>query len=463
MQLALMQASSAILLCSLMVHCCIADTNSAPKSLSSAAANGQPRAQRSDELVVKLDCQPALAGQPVAYRIEFRQTSDCTNAATITMTGTRQDRFDSLGAAPVSAATWWLFRLGELPQQAGTEPSLPLLTVKMMPNCSGLTVKPLKSTAGIGDYAVLADASGCSIVRVLTLLPKLLSNTRGRCLLYGIQGANSVGDVESGDAADMCILIQEHGYSNRRSLFGELRADNRTCSAAASASVGNGDSFINRVSVVFVSVSFVLLVAISVSWIVFYYVQRFRYRHAKKRLSQRLCNAAKTALSKIPVRILQLGDDAELQWIGDHCAVCIEPYGCGDPVRILPCKHKYHTHCIDQWLLDQRSCPLCKTDILKACGLWVSGGSRISLDDVTITPAASQQPPSIGIASTGASAGATAAAANRNNNNNNSNNNYHRHSGGCVLHHHPPDSENLAVESDPPENPTGADPLLSGV
>uniref|UniRef100_A0A1I8IBL4 RING-type domain-containing protein n=1 Tax=Macrostomum lignano TaxID=282301 RepID=A0A1I8IBL4_9PLAT len=243
------------------------------------------------------------------------------------------DRFDSLGAAPVSAATWWLFRLGELPQQAGTEPSLPLLTVKMMPNCSGLTVKPLKSTAGIGDYAVLADASGCSIVRVLTLLPKLLSNTRGRCLLYGIQGANSVGDVESGDAADMCILIQEHGYSNRRSLFGELRADNRTCSAAASASVGNGDSFINRVSVVFVSVSFVLLVAISVSWIVFYYVQRFRYRHAKKRLSELQWIGDHCAVCIEPYGC----GDPELQWIGDHCAVCIEPYGCGDPVRILPC------------------------------------------------------------------------------------------------------------------------------
>uniref|UniRef100_A0A1I8F983 RING-type domain-containing protein n=1 Tax=Macrostomum lignano TaxID=282301 RepID=A0A1I8F983_9PLAT len=316
--------------------------------LSSAAANGQPRAQRSDELVVKLDCQPALAGQPVAYRIEFRQTSDCTNAATITMTGTRQDRFDSLGAAPVSACNLvavpaWPSCLNRL----ATEPSLPLLTVKMMPNCSGLTVKPVEINS-----------------RALTVLEML----------------------KSGDAADMCILIQEHGYSNRRSLFGELRADNRTCSAAASASVGNGGQLHQsglgsvRVRVLCPAgghqrVLDCVLLCAAVS------LQAGTLEEGSRK---GCCNAAKTALSKIPVRILQLGDDAELQWIGDHCAVCIEPYGCGDPVRIFAVQ--YHTHCIDQWLLDQRSCPLCKTDILKACGLWVSGGSRISLDDVTITP-----------------------------------------------------------------------------
>ncbi|VDP90645.1 unnamed protein product [Echinostoma caproni] len=33
--------------------------------------------------------------------------------------------------------------------------------------------------------------------------------------------------------------------------------------------------------------------------------------------------------------------------------------------------HFYHKKCIDPWLLEQRSCPLCKLDILKSCGIIV--------------------------------------------------------------------------------------------
>lgn len=44
---------------------------------------------------------------------------------------------------------------------------------------------------------------------------------------------------------------------------------------------------INRTSVLFVSVSFILLMLISLAWLVFYYVQRFRYVHAKDLLAVR--------------------------------------------------------------------------------------------------------------------------------------------------------------------------------
>nr|CAD7605014.1 unnamed protein product [Timema genevievae] len=40
-----------------------------------------------------------------------------------------------------------------------------------------------------------------------------------------------------------------------------------------------------RTSVLFVSISFIVLMVISLAWLVFYYVQRFRYIHAKDRLS----------------------------------------------------------------------------------------------------------------------------------------------------------------------------------
>ncbi|XP_045504826.1 protein goliath-like isoform X3 [Colias croceus] len=124
---------------------------------------------------------------------------------------------------------------------------------------------------------------------------------------------------------------------------------------------------INKTSVLFVSISFIVLMVISLAWLVFYYIQRFRYIHAKDRLSKRLCCAAKKALSKIPVKSLKT-DDREVQGDGECCAICIEPYRVSETLRSLPCRHDFHKNCIDPWLLEHRTCPMCKMDILKYYG-----------------------------------------------------------------------------------------------
>lgn len=49
--------------------------------------------------------------------------------------------------------------------------------------------------------------------------------------------------------------------------------------------------------------------------------------------------------------------------------VCLDVYKMGEAMRILPCNHRFHKACIDQWLLDKRTCPMCKMDILKHYGL----------------------------------------------------------------------------------------------
>uniref|UniRef100_A0A0X3Q0B7 RING finger protein 150 n=2 Tax=Schistocephalus solidus TaxID=70667 RepID=A0A0X3Q0B7_SCHSO len=58
----------------------------------------------------------------------------------------------------------------------------------------------------------------------------------------------------------------------------------------------------------------------------------------------------------------------------DQCAVCIELFQPHDVIRSLPCKHFYHKACIDPWLLKHRSCPLCKQNILLACGIILEDG-----------------------------------------------------------------------------------------
>ncbi|XP_069696932.1 E3 ubiquitin-protein ligase goliath-like isoform X2 [Periplaneta americana] len=132
---------------------------------------------------------------------------------------------------------------------------------------------------------------------------------------------------------------------------------------------------INKTSVLFVSISFIVLMIISLAWLVFYYVQRFRYIHAKDRLSRRLCSAAKKALSKIPTKNIK-SEDKEMQGDGECCAVCIEPYKISDVLRVLPCRHEFHKFCIDPWLLEHRTCPMCKMDILKHYGFVFTGSQE---------------------------------------------------------------------------------------
>ncbi|XP_066246985.1 E3 ubiquitin-protein ligase goliath-like [Euwallacea similis] len=132
---------------------------------------------------------------------------------------------------------------------------------------------------------------------------------------------------------------------------------------------------INRTSVLFVSITFIVLMIISLTWLVFYYVQRFRYIRTKDKLTRKLGNAAKKALSKIPTKSLK-ADDKEIQGDGECCAVCIEPYKLSDTLRILPCGHEFHKNCIDPWLLEHRTCPMCKMDILKHYGFVFTGSQE---------------------------------------------------------------------------------------
>ncbi|KAJ8269602.1 hypothetical protein COCON_G00122090 [Conger conger] len=130
----------------------------------------------------------------------------------------------------------------------------------------------------------------------------------------------------------------------------------------------NLQKYVSRTSVVFVSISFIVLMIISLAWLVFYYIQRFRYANARDRNQRRLGDAAKKAISKLQVRTIRKGDK-ETESDFDNCAVCIEGYKPNDVVRILPCRHLFHKICVDPWLLDHRTCPMCKMNILKALGI----------------------------------------------------------------------------------------------
>ncbi|CAI5477606.1 unnamed protein product [Closterium sp. Yama58-4] len=44
----------------------------------------------------------------------------------------------------------------------------------------------------------------------------------------------------------------------------------------------------------------------------------------------------------------------------DPCTICFDGFKKGDQLRVLPCQHRFHTACIDEWLMKKPLCPLCK-------------------------------------------------------------------------------------------------------
>ena len=57
------------------------------------------------------------------------------------------------------------------------------------------------------------------------------------------------------------------------------------------------------------------------------------------------------------------------------CCICLEDYDSKEEVYILPCEHTYHPDCIKLWLKERRTCPMCKSDVMKPLELLEQGSS----------------------------------------------------------------------------------------
>jgi hypothetical protein len=47
-----------------------------------------------------------------------------------------------------------------------------------------------------------------------------------------------------------------------------------------------------------------------------------------------------------------------------ECPVCLELLQSDETIRALPCCHSFHIQCIDPWLSNNHTCPVCKHDLL---------------------------------------------------------------------------------------------------
>lgn len=116
------------------------------------------------------------------------------------------------------------------------------------------------------------------------------------------------------------------------------------------------------------SIAFFIVTAASVTYFIFLSASRLYRLNRHRRNERRLKSEAKKAIRRLQVRTLHRGDE-ETDSEFHMCAVCIESYKAGDVVTVLTCDHIFHKACIEPWLLEKRTCPMCKCDILKTLGV----------------------------------------------------------------------------------------------
>ncbi|KAL9229574.1 hypothetical protein vseg_005025 [Gypsophila vaccaria] len=69
-------------------------------------------------------------------------------------------------------------------------------------------------------------------------------------------------------------------------------------------------------------------------------------------------------VDKIPTINITTNNDVDASGDRLSCSVCLQDFQIGETIRRLPhCHHMYHLPCIDKWLLNRGSCPLCRRDL----------------------------------------------------------------------------------------------------
>lgn len=78
--------------------------------------------------------------------------------------------------------------------------------------------------------------------------------------------------------------------------------------------------------------------------------------------------AHNTSIQALPTHRLSAQEIASASEENRSCRICIDDFKRGDEQRTLPCFHRFHKRCIDKWLRQSGTCPICKTRVDERAG-----------------------------------------------------------------------------------------------
>ncbi|XP_033108268.1 E3 ubiquitin-protein ligase RNF181-like [Anneissia japonica] len=62
-------------------------------------------------------------------------------------------------------------------------------------------------------------------------------------------------------------------------------------------------------------------------------------------------------------KIVENLEKVKIETIGTKCPVCLLPFESGENASMLPCQHRFHGNCIQPWLSQTNSCPVCRYEL----------------------------------------------------------------------------------------------------
>lgn len=68
---------------------------------------------------------------------------------------------------------------------------------------------------------------------------------------------------------------------------------------------------------------------------------------------------SKNELQRLPTTVYKADENNA----NTECHICMCDYENGDSLKILPCFHSYHDQCIDKWIKQNATCPVCRVQI----------------------------------------------------------------------------------------------------
>ena len=68
-----------------------------------------------------------------------------------------------------------------------------------------------------------------------------------------------------------------------------------------------------------------------------------------------------TIINYIPFTIIQ--DEPKKLKDEPRCVICLTDFKIGQKVSALPCCHSFHTKCLDDWIIRNTKCPVCKFEV----------------------------------------------------------------------------------------------------